>query len=354
MMDAADETPVAEPVAQPDLSAALEETDEPKKGQDPLWSELEGLRRHVQRQILGQEPLVERLLIALLADGHLLVEGAPGLAKTSAIKALASGLEADFHRIQFTPDLLPADLTGTEIYRPHDGSFRFDRGPIFHNLLLADEVNRAPAKVQSALLEAMGERQVTVGRETFALPALFLVMATQNPIEQEGTYPLPEAQLDRFLMHVRVDYPDGQTERSILRLHRAAAQAGGTAAEPPARVSQTSIFLARRRLFDLYMSPDVEDYLVHLVLATRSPGDYGPALGGWLRFGASPRATLALDRCARAHAWLAGRDYVSPEDVQLVAPDVLRHRLLLSYEAEAEGRSADDFIAELLACVPVP
>jgi MoxR-like ATPase len=349
MTDAIDETPsdetqVAEPTARP----------APAARQDPLWRELDGLRRHVQRQILGQEALVERLLIALLADGHLLVEGAPGLAKTSAIKALASGLEADFHRIQFTPDLLPADLTGTEIYRPHDGSFRFDRGPIFHNLLLADEVNRAPAKVQSALLEAMGERQVTVGRETFALPALFLVMATQNPIEQEGTYPLPEAQLDRFLMHVRVDYPDGQTERAILRLHRAAAQAGEAPAEPPVRVGQASVFLARRRLLDLYMSSDVEDYLVHLVLATRSPQAYGPSLAGWLRFGASPRATLALDRCARAHAWLAGRDYVSPEDVQLVAPDVLRHRLLLGYEAQAEGRAVDGFIAELLGCVPVP
>jgi MoxR-like ATPase len=320
---------------------------------DAVWGEIESLKRHVQRQILGQEALIERLLIALLADGHLLVEGAPGLAKTSAIKALASGLEADFHRIQFTPDLLPADLTGTEVYRPHDGSFRFDRGPIFHNLLLADEVNRAPAKVQSALLEAMGERQVTVGRETFALQSLFLVMATQNPIEQEGTYPLPEAQLDRFLMHVRVDYPDSQTERAILRLHRAEARAE-EAPVAPGRVSQATVFLARRRLLDLYMSPDVEDYLVHLVLATRVPAEYGAGLTGWLRFGASPRATLALDRCARAHAWLAGRDYVSPEDLQLVAPDVLRHRLLLSYEAEAEGRSADAFIAELLSCVPVP
>jgi MoxR-like ATPase len=311
------------------------------------------LRRYVEHQVLGQGPLVERLLIALLADGHLLVEGAPGLAKTTAVKALAGGLEADFHRIQFTPDLLPADLTGTEIYRPQDGSFRFDRGPVFHNLLLADEVNRAPAKVQSALLEAMGERQVTVGRETYRLPDLFLVMATQNPIEQEGTYPLPEAQLDRFLMHVRVDYPDLATERAILDLNRREAKAQGPA-RAHQRMSQHDVLAARRRLLDLYMSPDVEEYLLQLVLATRDPTPYGADLGDWLRFGASPRATLALDRCARARAWMAGRDYCSPEDIQGVAPDVLRHRVLLSYQAEAEGRTTDQFVSELLARVPVP
>jgi len=320
---------------------------------DLLLNELNRLRRHVEKQILGQSELVERLLIALLADGHLLVEGAPGLAKTRAVKALASGLEGDFHRIQFTPDLLPADLTGTEVYRPQDGSFRFDRGPIFHNLLLADEVNRAPAKVQSALLEAMGERQVTVGRETYRLPELFLVMATQNPIEQEGTYPLPEAQLDRFLMHVRVDYPDLDTEKSVLRLTRDEAKSAEPA-EAVHRVSQRSLFAARRATLELYMSPDVEDYLVHLVLATRNPATYGGDLGDWLRFGASPRATLALDRCGRARAWLAGRDYVSPEDIQAVAPDVLRHRVLLSYQAEAQGRTTDGFIDELLTLVPVP
>jgi MoxR-like ATPase len=318
-----------------------------------LHSELTRLRRHVEKQILGQSELVERLLIALLADGHLLVEGAPGLAKTRAVKALASGLEGDFHRIQFTPDLLPADLTGTEVYRPQDGSFRFDRGPIFHNLLLADEVNRAPAKVQSALLEGMGERQVTVGRITYNLPRLFLVMATQNPIEQEGTYPLPEAQLDRFLMHVRVDYPDLETEKSVLQLNRAEAKAVEPA-ETAHRVSQRSLFAARCATLELYMSPDVEDYLVHLVLATRNPAAYGGDLGDWLRFGASPRATLALDRCGRARAWLAGRDYVSPEDIQAVAPDVLRHRILLSYQAEAQGRTTDGFIDELLTLVPVP
>ena len=321
--------------------------------EDLLQAEFQALRRRISGQILGQQALVDRLLIALLSDGHVLVEGAPGVAKTSAVKALAAGLEGDFHRVQFTPDLLPADLTGTEIYRPDDGSFRFDRGPIFHNLLLADEVNRAPAKVQSALLEAMGERQVTVGRATFALPALFLVMATQNPIEQEGTYPLPEAQLDRFLMHVRVGYPGFETEKAILTLNRQGAL--GTAAAAPTRpVSQTQVFEARRRVLRLYMAPELEDYIVHLVLATRAPGNYSASLEGWLRFGASPRATLALDRCARARAWLGGRDFVTPEDVQSVAPDCLRHRLLLDYEAEAEGRSVDGFIEALLSRVPVP
>lgn len=326
----------------------------PPAPSDLIRAEFEALRRRLGQQILGQEALVERLLIALLADGHLLVEGAPGLAKTSAIKALAAGLEADFHRIQFTPDLLPADLTGSEIYRPHDGSFRFDPGPIFHNLLLADEVNRAPAKVQSALLEAMAERQVTVGRETLALPRLFLVMATQNPIEQEGTYPLPEAQLDRFLMQVRVDYPDLATEKAILALSHAEDPAGGGAEPPSRRVAQAQVAEARRRVLTLYMAPALEDYLVHLVMATRRPGTYSATLEGWLRFGASPRATLAIDRCARAHAWLAGRDFVTPEDIQQVAPDCLRHRLLLDYEAEAEGRTVDAFIELLLGRVPVP
>jgi len=322
-------------------------------GQAALARRFAALRDQIARAVLGQQGLIERLLIALLADGHLLVEGAPGLAKTTAVKQLAAGLEGDFHRIQFTPDLLPADLTGTEIYRPHDGSFRFDRGPIFHNLLLADEVNRAPAKVQSALLEAMGERQVTVGRETYPLPELFLVMATQNPIEQEGTYPLPEAQLDRFLLHVRVDYPDLETERAILRLNRDRARSVPDDT-PRLVLTQAEVFAARRAILELYLAPEVEDYLVHLVMATRRPGAYARALDGWLRFGASPRATIALDRCARARAWLAGRDFVSPEDIQTLLPDVLRHRVLLSYEAEAEGRRPDDFIQALLAHVPAP
>jgi len=328
--------------------------DGPQKHAQPLQEAFDRLRQHVERQVLGQSQLVERLLIALLADGHLLLEGAPGLAKTRAVKALTSGLEGDFHRIQFTPDLLPADLTGTDIYRSKDGSFRFERGPVFHNLLLADEVNRAPAKVQSALLEAMGEHQVTVGRETYALPRLFLVMATQNPIEQEGTYPLPEAQLDRFLMHVRVEYPDADTEKSILQLNREEALASDSENPPVGKLDQDSIFAARKSIFGLFMSPDVEDYLVQLVMASRNPSSLDPALGEWISFGASPRATVALDRCARARAWLAGRDYVSPEDIQDVAPDVLRHRVLLSYQVEAEGRTSQDFVEALLALVPVP
>jgi MoxR-like ATPase len=310
------------------------------------------LKEYVGRQIVGQTMLVNRLLIALLADGHLLVEGAPGLAKTRAIKTLGDAIEGDFHRIQFTPDLLPADLTGTEIFRPQDGSFVFQQGPLFHNLVLADEINRAPAKVQSALLEAMAERQITVGRETYALPPLFLVMATQNPIEQEGTYPLPEAQLDRFLMHVRIDYPDAEAERAILALAR--AESRHPPATPSSPVSQSAIFEARRRVLDLHMAERLEEYIVHLVLATRRPGAYGAEIADWVQYGASPRATITLDRCARAHAWLAGKDYVGPEDVQAVAYDALRHRIILNYEAEAEGITTDRVVEELLARVAVP
>lgn len=316
-------------------------------------SDLQAVRDHIASRIIGQQAFIDSMLVCLLSDGHLLVEGMPGLAKTTAVKALAESIEGDFHRIQFTPDLLPSDLIGTDIYRHEKGEFEFREGPLFHNLLLADEVNRAPAKVQSALLEAMGERQVTVGRETYPLPELFLVMATQNPIEQEGTYPLPEAQLDRFLLHVRVDYPDLETERAILKLNRDQARREPDDA-PKLVLTQAEVFAARRAILDLYMAPEVEDYLVHLVMATRRPGAYARDLDGWLRFGASPRATIALDRCARARAWLAGRDFVSPEDVQALAPDVLRHRVLLSYEAEAEGRCADDFVTALLARVPAP
>jgi MoxR-like ATPase len=309
------------------------------------------LEEWLSRQIIGQAHLVQRLMIALLADGHLLVEGAPGLAKTRAIKSLADGLEGSFHRIQFTPDLLPGDVTGTEIYRPQEASFHFQKGPIFHNLVLADEVNRAPAKVQSALLEAMAERQVSVGSETYALPPLFLVMATQNPIEQEGTYPLPEAQLDRFLLHVNVDYPDAAAETEILRLTR--AEAAHTTAEPPAPLRQDVIFSARQEVLGLHMSEPVEQYMVQLVIASRNPGLYSERLAGWIEYGGSPRATIALDRCARAHAWLKGQDFVSPDDVQAVAADALRHRLLLSFEAEANGVTPDQVIEELLALVPV-
>ena len=312
---------------------------------------LVALRHFLSTQILGQERLIERLLIALLADGHLLVEGAPGLAKTRAIKELAEGLEAEFHRIQFTPDLLPADITGTEIYRPETASFAFQQGPVFHNLVLADEINRAPAKVQSALLEAMAERQVSVGRCTYPLPPLFLVMATQNPIEQEGTYPLPEAQLDRFLMHVRIGFPDAAVERKILQQARGEALHGE--AEAPQKVSQEAIFAARQEILGLYMADAVEEYLVQLVMATRTPAKYDSELAEWISYGASPRGSIALDRCARAHAWLAGRDFVSPEDIQAVLFDVLRHRLILSFEAEAAGIDQDRVIQRILDQVAV-
>ncbi|MDX1654776.1 MAG: MoxR family ATPase [Candidatus Competibacteraceae bacterium] len=313
------------------------------------------LRQELEGCIIGQRSLVDRLLIALLADGHLLVEGAPGLAKTTAVKELAARIEGDFHRLQFTPDLLPADLTGTEIYRPATGSFEFQQGPIFHNLILADEVNRAPAKVQSALLEAMAERQVTVGRITYPLPELFMVMATQNPIEQEGTYPLPEAQLDRFLLHVRIGYPDAAAESAILALARRQARERLEHTAPTRElVSQTQLFAARETVLDLYLAPRLEEYLVQLVLASRHPEPYGQQLQRWIAYGASPRATIALDRCARAHAWLEGRDYVSPEDVHTVAPDVLRHRVLLTFEAEADGVDTERVVRELLERVAVP
>jgi MoxR-like ATPase len=333
------------------MSAPSESHSRSAQAPDPQ-PEILRLKEYVGRQIVGQTMLVNRLLIALLADGHLLVEGAPGLAKTRAIKTLGDAIDGDFHRIQFTPDLLPADLTGTEIFRPQDGSFVFQQGPLFHNLVLADEINRAPAKVQSALLEAMAERQITVGRETYALPPLFLVMATQNPIEQEGTYPLPEAQLDRFLLHIRIDYPDAEAERAILALAR--AESRHPPASPSSPVSQSAIFEARRRVLDLHMAERLEEYIVHLVLATRRPGAYGAEIADWVQYGASPRATITLDRCARAHAWLAGKDYVGPEDVQAVACDALRHRIILNYEAEAEGITTDRVVEELLARVAVP
>ena len=307
------------------------------------------LQQHLSEQIIGQESLVENLLIALLADGHLIVEGPPGLAKTRAVNALAQGIEADFHRVQFTPDLLPADLTGTDIYRPEDGSFKFQPGPIFHNLVLADEINRAPAKVQSALLEAMAERQISVGRHTYTLPQLFLVMATQNPIQQEGTYPLPEAQMDRFLMHVNVGYPEADAERDILKLARNEAMESPT--EQVEEVSEATLLEARKEALSVHMAEPVEEYIVQLILATREPAQYGDQLANWIDYGASPRATISLDRCARAHAWLNARDYVSPDDVRAVAHDVLRHRLILSFEAEANGVNADQVIDTLINTV---
>jgi MoxR-like ATPase len=307
----------------------------------------------LDHRIIGQERLTQRLVTALLCGGHLLVEGAPGLAKTRAIKELAAAVQGSFSRIQFTPDLLPSDVTGTEIFRPEDGSFRFQRGPIFHNLVLADEVNRAPAKVQSALLEGMAERQVSIGRETFPLPELFLVMATQNPIEQEGTYPLPEAQLDRFLLHVIVDYPDPAAERRILELVRSES-AQVSRAVPDVVLKDTEIFAARRELLNLYMASSVEQYLIQLIMATRNPGAYRAELKQWLDYGASPRGSIALDICSRAVAWLDGREFVTPNDVQSVAHDVLRHRIITSFEAEAQGITADHLIDRILDLVPVP
>lgn len=313
------------------------------------------LKSHINEQIIGQDVLVERMLIALLADGHMLVEGAPGLAKTRAINVLSKGIEADFHRVQFTPDLLPADLTGTEIYRPQQGLFEFQKGPLFHNLVLADEINRSPAKVQAALLEAMAERQITVGSTTYPLPKLFMVMATQNPIEQEGTYPLPEAQLDRFLLHVSIDYPEAEHEKDILHLARREAKGEfQQKAQDFKAISQQAVLSARDEVLDIYMADSLEDYLLQIILATRNPGAYGEDLAGWLQYGASPRASIALDRCARAKAWLQQRDFVGPEDIQDMAFDVLRHRLILSYEAEAEGITTDDFIKQLISRVAVP
>ena len=309
------------------------------------------LKEYLSQQIIGQQALVENLLIALLANGHLIVEGPPGLAKTRAINSLADGVEADFHRVQFTPDLLPADLTGTDIYRPEDGTFVFQPGPLFRNLVLADEINRAPAKVQSALLEAMAEGQITVGRHTYPLPDLFLVMATQNPIEQEGTYPLPEAQLDRFLMHIEIGYPDAKSELEILKLNR--GEAINRIKKPVSEISQADIFTAREQVMKIHMSDAIEKYIVDLIMATRQPEKYDDKLKQWLAFGASPRATIALDRCARARAWLQGRDFVGPEDVQAVFHNVLRHRLLLTYQAEAEGINSNQLLDHLLSLVAV-
>ena len=309
------------------------------------------LKQALSANIIGQHHLIDRLLIALLADGHLLVEGAPGLAKTKAINALADHIEGDFKRIQFTPDLLPGDITGTEIYRPEEGTFKFQQGPIFHNLILADEINRAPAKVQSALLEAMAERQVSVGGNTMPLEKLFLVMATQNPIEQEGTYPLPEAQLDRFLMHVVIGYPDAEAEQKILRLVR--GEAMDQAPEMGETMTQADIFAARQETLNLHLSESVEKYIVQLVMATREPKHYGEDIANWIDYGASPRGTIPLERCPRPHAWLNDRDFVSPDDVQAIAHDVLRHRILLSFEAEASGMTTDKVINELIRRVPL-
>ena len=312
---------------------------------------LTSLQQWLQQQIIGQSHLIDRLLIALLADGHLLVEGAPGLAKTKAIKQLATGIEGNFQRIQFTPDLLPTDITGTDIYRPQEHRFEFQPGPIFHNLVLADEINRAPAKVQSALLESMAERQVSAGNSTYSLPDLFLVMATQNPIEQEGTYPLPEAQLDRFLMKVNVDYPNTDAEKSILALARKEASQEPSA--PLQVVTQDALFNARQTVMAVHTAPSLDEYMVQLTMATRQPQAVDSQLAQWIEYGVSPRATIALDRCAKAHAFLRGNDFVSPDDIHGVIHDVYRHRLLLSFDAEAQGVSADAVIDALLNKVAI-
>ena len=304
----------------------------------------------VGKTIVGQEKLIHRMLVGLLANGHLLIEGVPGLAKTTAVACLAKAIRTDFQRLQFTPDLLPADLIGTQVYRPQTQEFVVQKGPVFSNLILADEINRAPAKVQSALLEAMAEHQVSVGRESFTLPPLFLVMATQNPIEQEGTYPLPEAQLDRFLMHVAIGYPDASAERDILKLVR--SEAANVATEVPKEIPQDSLFEARQEILAMHMAPEVEEYIIQLIMATREPAQYGEDLAGWLEYGASPRGTISLDRCARAHAWIQGRDFVSPDDVQDVLFDVLRHRILLSFEAEASGITPDQVLETIRQRVP--
>lgn len=317
------------------------------------------LQKRVERTVLGQQAMIERLLIGLLANGNLLVEGLPGLAKTRAIKKLSKFLDAGLSRIQFTPDLLPSDITGSEIYftTADRGEFRFQPGPVFNNLVLADEINRAPAKVQAALLEAMEERQVTVAGKTHSLPKLFLVMATQNPIEQEGTYPLPEAQLDRFLMHVYVDYPEEKSERDIMLLVRgeeaetADDPKNAPAQEPP--VSQDVIFTARKEIHAVHMAEAVEQYIVALIEATRYPERYDKHLRKWIQIGASPRGTIGLDKCSRAYAWLKGRDYVRPDDVQAVVHDVLRHRILLSYDAQAEGIKPDQVIKKVVELVAV-
>jgi MoxR-like ATPase len=313
------------------------------------------LKARIGESIIGQEHIVERLLIGLLANGNLLVEGLPGLAKTRAIKSLAKNLEADLSRIQFTPDLLPSDVTGTEVYYSVDGrgEFRFEQGPIFANLVLADEINRAPAKVQAALLEAMEERQVTVAGTTHKLPPLFLVMATQNPVEQEGTYPLPEAQMDRFLMHVNIGYPDEAAEAKIIRLVRGEQKTKQESADAKDPIPQQAIFDARAEIDTIKVSEAVEKYFVDLVFATRYPERYSEQLDSWIQVGVSPRGSLALDRCSRAHAWLQERDYVSPDDVQSIVHDCFRHRIMLSYEAMAGNVRTNDVIDEIVKLVAV-
>ncbi len=320
-----------------------------------------GLQKYLDSQIIGQKDLVKKLIITLLADGHALLEGAPGLAKTKAIKTLSECIRASFNRIQFTPDLLPSDITGSDIYIAERGDFEFKKGPVFANLVLADEINRAPAKVQSALLEAMAERQVSVGGKQYRLPDLFMVLATQNPIEQEGTYNLPEAQLDRFLMYIKIDQPDAEVERKILKLVR--SEQLGTKEQNAdwqeftkavGKISIEDVLSARHEVLSMHVSEALEEYLVQLIVATRQPAKYDISLKDSILYGASPRATIALDKCAKINAWLDGRDFVTPDDVHAVIYDVLRHRIILSFEAQAEGLTADNIITSLLKLVPLP
>ena len=314
------------------------------------------LQERMGRSIIGQEHIVERLVIGLLANGNLLVEGLPGLAKTRAVKSLAKNMEAEMSRIQFTPDLLPSDITGTEVYHQVDGKgeFRFEPGPIFGNIILADEINRAPAKVQAALLEAMEERSVTVAGTTHRLPDLFMVMATQNPIEQEGTYPLPEAQMDRFLMHVYIDYPDQASEVEVVRLVRGEETGnGGPGGERPAPIPQQAVFDARTEIHAVHVSDAIDTYIVDLVTATRYPERYGEELKKWLQVGASPRGGISLDKSSRTYAWLHGRDHVTPDDVRAVLHDCLRHRLILGYDAQAEGVTANRVLDDIVKVVAV-
>jgi MoxR-like ATPase len=316
--------------------------------------QVDKLIAEMNRSVIGQENVVEKLVIALLANGNVLLEGLPGLAKTRAVKSMAKILEAGLARIQFTPDLLPADITGTEVYftTGSGGEFKFDPGPIFNNLILADEINRAPAKVQSALLEAMEERQVTVAGVTRKMPDLFMVLATQNPIEQEGTYPLPEAQMDRFLMHIYIDYPDKEAELQVIRLVR--AESGASQVQKDAvQISQDIIFGARKEIDNIFIAENIERYIIDLIAATRNPGPYSVEIEGWIAVGASPRGAIGLDKCARVHAWLHGNDHVTPDNVRAVLHDVLRHRIMLSYEANAAGITSDEVINRLLELVAI-
>jgi MoxR-like ATPase len=313
---------------------------------------LAALQKVISDRIIGQRDLIQNMLICLLCDGHMLIEGMPGLAKTTAAKAIAQGVEGDFHRIQFTPDLLPSDLIGTDIYVHDKGDFTFRKGPIFNNIILADEINRAPAKVQSALLEAMGEKQVTVGHKSYKLPDLYMVLATQNPIEQEGTYNLPEAQLDRFLMHCVVNYPTHAEELQILELDEKNQSLDKPA--KPAVTSQAEVFAARKAISQIHVNPKLKDYAVSIVTATRNPEKYNEKLASWISHGASPRATLAIVRAAKALAWLHGDEYVSPHHIQKVAPDILRHRIIPSFESEADGITRNDIVKLLLEVVAIP